>query len=146
MDTIIPNDSCHPQEHKLEAIRYLINRTETYNLNVNNKVKEANTIKQILYNNKYDPPLLNNLTPLTNNIKTDLNKTKWAKFTYVGKETKFITKLFKHATLIVAFKTHNTIGKLFSQQNTRQQEKYEKCGVYQQTCPDCNKKYIGQTG
>jgi len=28
---------------------------ETYNLNVKNKVKEANTIKQILYNNKYDP-------------------------------------------------------------------------------------------
>ena len=51
-DTIIPNDSCNPQEHKLAAIRYLTNRMETYNLNVNNKEKEANTIKQILYNNK----------------------------------------------------------------------------------------------
>jgi len=39
-------------------------------------VKEANTIKQILNNNKYDPSRLNNLTPLTNNTKTDLNKTK----------------------------------------------------------------------
>jgi hypothetical protein len=47
---------------------------ETYNLNINNKVKEANTIKQILYNNKYYPSLLNNLTPLTNNTKTDLSK------------------------------------------------------------------------
>jgi hypothetical protein len=44
-DAIIPNDSCHPQEHKLAAIRYLTNRMKTYNLNVNNKVKEANTIK-----------------------------------------------------------------------------------------------------
>jgi hypothetical protein len=25
-DTIIPNDSCHPSEHKLAAIRYLTNR------------------------------------------------------------------------------------------------------------------------
>jgi hypothetical protein len=56
-DTVIPNNSCHPQENKLAAIRYLTNRMETYNLNVNNKVKEANTIKQILNNNKYDPSL-----------------------------------------------------------------------------------------
>ena len=83
-------------------------------------VKEANTIKQILNNNKYDPSRSNNLTPLTNNTKTDLNKTKWAKFTHVGKETKFITKIFKHTTLNVAFKTQNTIGKLLSQQNNLQ--------------------------
>jgi hypothetical protein len=99
---------------------------ETYNLNVNNKLKEANAIKQIFYNNKYDTAILNNLTPLTNNIKTDINKTKRAKFTYVGKETKFMTKLLKHTTLNVAFKTQNTVGKLLSQQNNRQQEKYEK--------------------
>ena len=24
--------------------------------------------------------------------------------------------------------------------------KFYKCGVYQLTCPDCNKKYIGQAG
>jgi hypothetical protein len=144
-DTITRNNSCHPQDHKLAAIRYLTNRMQTYNLNVNNKVKEANTIQQILYN-KYDPSLLNNHAPLTNNTKTDLNKTKWAKFTHVGKETKFITKLFKHTTLNVAIKTQNTIGKLLSQQNNRQQEKYEKCGVYKPTFPDRNKKYIGQIG
>jgi broad specificity polyphosphatase/5'/3'-nucleotidase SurE len=65
-----------------QAIRYLTNKMETYNLNVNNKVKEANTIQQILYNNKYHPSLLINLTPLADkNTKIDLNKTKWAKFT-----------------------------------------------------------------
>jgi hypothetical protein len=51
-DTIIPNDFCHPHEHKLAAVRYLTNRMETYNLNVINKDKENNTIKQILCNNK----------------------------------------------------------------------------------------------
>jgi hypothetical protein len=59
---------------------------ETYNLKVNNKEKEANTIKQILYNNKYNPPLFTKLTPLTNNTKSELNKIKWTKFTYVDKE------------------------------------------------------------
>jgi len=34
---------------------------------------EANTIKQILYNNKYDPSLLNNLTPRTERLEKLLN-------------------------------------------------------------------------
>jgi hypothetical protein len=115
---------------------------ETYNLNV---TKKATTIKQILYNNKYDTSLFTKLTPLTNNTKTEPNKNKWGKFTYVSKETKFVTKLFKHTILNVVFEAQNTIGKLVSQQNTHEQEKYEKFDVYQLKCPDCYKKYIGQT-
>jgi len=44
-DTVIPDDSCHPLEHKLAAIRHLANRMETHNLNATNKEKEYNTIK-----------------------------------------------------------------------------------------------------
>jgi hypothetical protein len=29
-DIIIPNDSCHPKEHKLAAIRHFYNRMNTY--------------------------------------------------------------------------------------------------------------------
>jgi hypothetical protein len=64
----------------------------------------------------------------------------------VGKETKFITKLFKNTTLKIAFTTQNTIGKLLSKQNNYRQNKFEKCSVYQLTYSDCNKKYIGQIG
>jgi hypothetical protein len=32
---------------------------------------------------------------MQNKVKQNTSKTKWAKFTYVGKETKFITKLLK---------------------------------------------------
>jgi hypothetical protein len=49
-DTIIPNYSCLPQERKLASIRYLTDRMETYNLNVNNKEKsqhnKTNVIQQ----------------------------------------------------------------------------------------------------
>jgi hypothetical protein len=31
-DVIIPNDSCHPQEHKMAAIRYFLNRINTYDI------------------------------------------------------------------------------------------------------------------
>ena len=41
-DSIIAKDSCHPQEHKYAAIRHLINRMNTYNLNaVNREEKKA---------------------------------------------------------------------------------------------------------
>jgi hypothetical protein len=53
-DVIIPSDSCHPQEHKLAAIRYLLNRANKYDLNLTNKKAETDTIKLILHNNKYE--------------------------------------------------------------------------------------------
>jgi hypothetical protein len=53
-DCIIPADSCHPQEHKHAAIHHMINRINSYNLTVEDKENENNTIEQILYNNKYN--------------------------------------------------------------------------------------------
>jgi hypothetical protein len=144
-DTIIPSDSCHPHEYKLAAVRYLANRRETYNLKAINKEKENNTIKQILCKNKYIS-ILNKSTTMQNKVKQYTSKTKWAKFIYVSKGTKFITKLFKNTPLKIAFTTQNTIGKLLSKQQNHNQNKFDKCGVYQLTCPDCNKNYIGELG
>jgi len=104
-DTIIPNNSGHSHEHKLAAIRYLANTMETYNLNAVNKGKENNMIKLILCSNKYDISVLNKFTTTGHKVKQNMPKTKWAKFTYVGKETKFITKLFKNTSLKIAFTT-----------------------------------------
>jgi len=73
-------------------------------------------------------------------------KNKWANFTYVGKETKFITTFFKNTPLKIASTTQNTIVILLFKQQNNYQNKFDKRGVYQLTCPDCNMKYIGQTG
>ena len=51
-DIIIPNDSCHPPEHKLAAIRYLTNCLSTYPMNETEKRKGNYTMKQIIYTNK----------------------------------------------------------------------------------------------
>jgi hypothetical protein len=40
-DTIIPNGSCHPAQHKLAAIWFLTNRRDTYSLDDTNKQIEA---------------------------------------------------------------------------------------------------------
>ena len=127
--------------YKHAAIRYLTNITNTYNLSAVNKEKESNTIKHILYNNKRDISILNRFSKTENKRK----QTKWVKFTYVGKETKFITKLFIDSSVKTAFTTQNTIGKLLSSKQNPNQNQFEKRGVYQLTCPDCNMKYVGQT-
>jgi hypothetical protein len=63
-----------------------------------NERKEYDTIKQILHNNKYDVKILNEITRTTD-IQTQ-NEIKGGGFTYFGRRTKFITKLF---TLILKF-------------------------------------------
>jgi hypothetical protein len=74
---------------------------------------------------------------------TTTNK-QWCTFTYTGKETTFITKLFKHTNIKVAFRTSNNIWKHLSQPPP-EHDKYKQSGVYKLTCPDCGKAYIGQT-
>jgi hypothetical protein len=71
-------------------------------------------------------------------------KTKWAKFTYVGRQTKFITKLFKNTNLKIPFTTENTIAKLLTQNKNRNTNcnKFNKSGIYQLTCQDCNKNTL----
>ena len=68
-----------------------------------------------------------------------------AEFTYVGKETKFITQLFKNTNVKVAFTTDNRVERLLSTQHKQIQIKYDKCRNYQLTCPTCKMKYTGQT-
>jgi tRNA/tmRNA/rRNA uracil-C5-methylase (TrmA/RlmC/RlmD family) len=53
-DTIIHNNSCHPNEHKRSAINYLSNRMNTYHLTPENKAQENAIINAILTNNGYE--------------------------------------------------------------------------------------------
>jgi hypothetical protein len=64
----------------------------------------------------------------------------------VGKETRFITKIFKTFNIKIAFTTDNTIEKLLTTKQKQERNKCEKSGIYQLTCPTCDKKYICQTG
>jgi len=65
---------------------------------------------------------------------------------YVGKETRFITKLFKSTNIKIAFTTNNTTGKCLAVREDVPQSKYDRSGVYQLTCPECKMKYIEQAG
>jgi hypothetical protein len=144
-DTIIPKHSCHPPEHKSATIKFMTNQRDTYCLSDENKVKENNIIKQILHNNKYDTTDLHRHPKVHKDHKPPTHTTNWAKFTYIGKETKYITKLFKKTTVRMAYTTHNTINKLLHIGNYNFQDKYQMSRIYKLTCPDYNKAYIRQT-
>jgi hypothetical protein len=106
--------------------------------------KENNTIIQLLTSNKYDASILKTMN--NRKVKTKCEgERKWVKFTQVGKETRIITILFKNNKVNVSFTT-NTIGKILASQHQRTANEYDKCGVYQLTCPTCNMKYVGQIG
>jgi hypothetical protein len=55
--------------------------------------------------------------------KRDTQKEKCAKFTYVGKETRFITKLFKSTNVKVTFTTVNTIERRLAKELASDQNK-----------------------
>jgi hypothetical protein len=110
LDTIIPYDSCHPDQHKFTVVRFLYNHLHTYDLDEMAEFQEPNVIHNILCNNAFpirtynlgqtDPDLTILYTP----------KEKWAKFTYVGKETTFIIHLFNNMNLKIAYRTNNPTG------------------------------------
>jgi len=141
-DSIIPNNSCHPIEQKKAAIHYLYNRMHTYNLFATDIQKEKDIIQQILINNKYDPnPIQDSKKKKKENLqKQDTERTKWAKFTYIGKETRFITKIFRKSNIKVALATNNTIGKFLTTKQEETTSKYNKSGIYQLKCPTCDMK------
>ncbi|XP_021935838.1 uncharacterized protein LOC110837712 [Zootermopsis nevadensis] len=146
--TIIHASSCHPFEHKQMSINYLLNRKNLYPISTKNKQIELNIIQQILNENGYNNHKINIKPNKTTKPNENENiQDKWATFTYIGKETKFITKLFKENKIKIAFKTKNTIKNLLKQKppiNINNQ--YNLPGIYKLKCKDCPLTYIGQTG
>jgi len=129
-DVIIPNDSCYPREHKVAVIRYLHNRTISYQLAPERMQKEQDTVLQILNSNNYDTSILGALSTKKGHKRRE-EKTKWVKFTYIGRETRTITKIFKNTNLKVTFGTDNTIEKLLKTRHEHMRSKYENSGI----CP-----------
>jgi hypothetical protein len=70
--------------------------------------------------------------------------TKWATFTYSGKEVRIITKLFQDTRIKIAFHTQNMIQNILKPHE--QTDKYDGSGIYEIKCLDGPLKYIGQTG
>jgi hypothetical protein len=116
----------------------------SYQLSNKKRDKESRIIQDILHNNGYNTSVLKSISS-SKKHKSGTEKTHWTKFTYFGKETRAVTKVFKNTRIKVAYSTKNTLEKLLTKKHYPLKDKYEKSGIYQLTCPTCNVKYKGQT-
>ena len=110
--------------------------------------EDINIFHAIMLNNGF--PTHTHKTPThrhptnTSERQTDITTHKWVSFTHIGKETTFITSLFKKTKLKIALKTNNTIQSL-PMTTHKTYDMYTRPGAYKLTCPDCHKTYVGQT-
>jgi len=139
-DTIIPYTSNHPLQHKHTAVKFLYNRLQTYDLQPDEFLQEENTIQNILYKNSFpiQPHKPHHPKPQKQRQTTHTPTQKWATFTDTGKETTYITNLFRRTDINIAFRTNNTIYNRLSAIH-HITDKYTQSGVYKLTCNNCNK-------
>jgi hypothetical protein len=71
-------------------------------------------------------------------------KQKWAIFTYIGKKTRTITKLFQNTNIRIAYKTKKSYTEPPTAKNP-QYWQYNKSGIHQMKCNSCQLGYMGQT-
>ena len=110
--TLIPHTSNQLMQHEYAAIRFLYNRLNTYQLHNEEYQREENVIHNTLYNIFFRPhpqkPTTLNRDQLQN-PPTDNHR--WVTSTYVGKETTYITNIFKNSNIRTAYHTNNTLLK-----------------------------------
>ena len=117
-DTIKPYSSNHLTHHKYAAVRFLFNRLDSYNQQHEEYQHELNIIHNILQNNSFPIKPHKPHTPKSVPLMDPKTPQKWASFTYVGKETSYITNIFRQTDLKVAFRTKSTIGNLLTHKNS----------------------------
>jgi hypothetical protein len=83
----------------------------SYSLNEDIKKTEYTVIEKILTSNGYETSIIKQFKKPAHKENANKNQGSWAKFTYFGRETKFITKIFKETQTRIAYTANNTIKK-----------------------------------
>jgi len=95
--------------------------------------KENDTIKQILYNNKYGTAILNKVKETKDVQERKEGKTKQDGLNSHMLEDRpnLLLSYSKTLNLKVSFKTDNNVGKLLAQNKNISPNKFNKCGINQ---------------
>jgi len=116
-DTTIHFTSIHPNEHKLAAYRYHIERMLTLPLKTVQQKREWSTILHIAQQNGFPPTVIHKLRhQIEHKTKHptlhDSKNKKWAAFTYISLQICRVTNIFRNANIRIAYKCRNTIANL----------------------------------
>ena len=142
-DTTIHYLSNHPQEHKLAAYRFLINRMPNLPLNKNRREHEWQTILQIAKNNHFPIALIHNQkhrmmqerkqlpSPSPTQPTQPTKSEKWATFTFSFPQIRKVTKLLKKTRIKIAFRSNNTLAHLIKTTTITKTPPHNRPGIYQ---------------
>ena len=154
----IDGKSCHPLNQKYSAIYALAYRAVFLPLNYIDRLKEINLLKHTATINNLDPNIVNKAITKFNRIKSIKNATHLlpirkydqndkiihSKLPYYPIISEEISKIGYKYNINFGMKPTNTLKSYFPKLK-HSQNKYEKSGVYELKCKDCNCSYIGQT-
>ena len=105
----VPYNSNHPIQQKYAAIRFLYDRLNSYHLQGKESRHKKNIMHNILHKNSSPIILQKPNNYHGSQSQNSQNKHKYYTFTYIRKETTYITKIFKHSNIKVAYRTNNTL-------------------------------------
>ena len=142
---IIPYTSNHPTQHKYATVKFLYNRLTNYDLQKEKYQHELNIIHNVLHNNSFPvKPQKPHIHTLVQEKTTQTPKHRWATFTYVGKETSYITNILIQTDLKIAFRTNNIIRNLLTRNKPPPTNfHYRECT--NSTAQNAKNSYVGQT-
>jgi hypothetical protein len=142
-DTLLIYDSQHTDLH---SILHDFNSLHQ-NLHFTGETEHNNTISYLDITIHKTPSILPQKTnpQIPPHPQSKPTTQSWTIFTYKGKETTYITKLFRHTNIKIAYRTNNNLLRHLTP-NPQPLDPSTHSGVYRLSCPDCSKAYIGQTG
>lgn len=151
-DTTIHSSSIHPYQQKVAAYNSMIHRLLHIPLSETNFARELNIIKQVAYNNGYNPDLIDSILQ-KKKYKIAIQQAyphykeidrKFTNLTYIGKTSDKLGSFLSDLKVNISFKTDNNLGKYIKNYKSKTSN-LNKSGVYKLNCADCDKMYIGRT-
>jgi hypothetical protein len=146
-NTLVTVNGCHHTDTNTLVTVNGCHHTDTNTLVTINGCHHTDTNTLVTVNGYYHTDT-NTLVTRRQQHKKESNDTVsniWAVFTCTGKDTRFVTKLFKEFKVNVSYRTKNTIGNILIIRK-RNSSPYDESGVYQLKFQNCSCVYIGQTG
>ena len=151
-DTTIHSTSINPNEHKLAAYRYYIERMLNLPLSTKKRNREWSTVLHIAQQNGFPPTTMQKLRQQIKQktkhttMHTSTNKDRrWVTFTYISPQIQMVTNIFRNTNVKIAFKCRNTIANWIKPPKNHNTPPHNKWGIYQLTCNTCHLSYVGQT-
>lgn len=149
----IPNDSNHCVQHKMASFNFLIHRLLSFPLNKERFEKEKSLIKDIAVSNGYCTGPVDTMIRkrkfketlrISSTFQINRENSKFISIPYEPRLTNGLSRIFKDIGITVVHSSENKLQQILGNPKDKISIN-ERSGIYEISCKDCDKKYVGQT-